>query len=160
MCERVPAPPDKVVQIPLSVSPWISLSSPSLSFPPVLFPLDFPVTGPLSSQPLSEASQGEAPKGSLALHNKHPDACWTMGLLANSHRHWLLAGLYKVWTTGLFFRGVNVDVLTMVTICCFKCGWLCLRVTPNLFCLWLKYIPKISCFKYQYWESLWMYCQN
>lgn len=53
----------------------------------VQLPFHCPVIGLLSSQSLAEASEGEAPAGSLVLHNKHPDACWTMSLLAKLHRH-------------------------------------------------------------------------
>lgn len=102
MCqyEHVFVPPDNARVVWVNSFLCISLNQPVLSvtlFPPALFSLDFPVIGSLSPLSLSEAVQRKAPMESLVLHNKYPDACWTIGLLADSQRHWLLPAPQSVW---------------------------------------------------------------
>lgn len=70
------------VQFPKLICPLFY----SLSLPVQLL-FHCPVMGLLSSWSLAEASEGQAHTVSLVLHNKHPDACWTMSLLTKLHKH-------------------------------------------------------------------------
>lgn len=88
-----------ITAVPDPIRPgWSSTVELSHSLPPLFC---CHLNSQLSPLALSEAAQKEAPTERLVLHDKHPHADGTVGLLADSQRHRLLPSclacvLYKV----------------------------------------------------------------
>lgn len=135
-----PASPDKVVQVAISVS--------SL-FPQFCSHLISPLWVLCPPSPFARH-----------LRERHPQKAWcciiNTQMLARPWGCWqthidtfaCLAGFYEVWTTGLLKRG-DCWCVDMVTVCCLKHTWLCVRLSPNFFCLWFKCVTRYLAF----WQS-------
>ena len=114
---------------------WIPLSVLSLTHPPLSCSLDFLVEAFCPLCPSVRQHRERYP--GLELHNKRLNAWWTIRLLANSQRHWLLPACVSVWLVSFIKSGQQCFLFFFnrgETLMCWHGGNVLLQTRLTLFC--------------------------